>query len=668
MRAFGGFVKRCAIAAVTVTAVLGTCTAAVAASAGTGSSADGTVAAKSGGQERLAVKAPSRSTTAPPDASGDLSTVVATVGHGGYTAAGTAMRNLGYGTISITGVPKGATVASATLLWDVLGDSASPAFAAGTFGGRAITGTEWASGASPCWPVSANFSYEANVTSLVDGNGSYQLAGFASGQSDGADPWNSGSTPPLLEGASLVVIYRDASMPESTIQIAEGASETDQGASATATLDGFTVSAAPAVKTTYVVADGQAAGNTATFDGTTLPGVGFPGDDPQAAAHYSQGNLWDTVTTDVSADVTPGDTSANMAVTGYGDCLVWVGQVLDVSSGPVLGLGDSVAAGYGLASGEGYGTDSPSAYPVLLAQKIGVPVRDYAVEGACTVDNLAVGCDKKSVADQLAEVEKDTSFTPSLITLDVGANDINFSGCIQYIFGNSDYTAANPADPCYGPTLQAKLAALQANLHSDLSRITAAYPHATVLVMDYYNPFPGPAQAACTLFDGLNLVSWYHKYGSWLTVLQNYFGDTAQFNAQVSANQSTTAATAQGIIDGLNGAINAAAAGLATVITTGDFAGHDICQLSPQWLFSPKLLVELSWHGHSATFPLTGGQYCQYPNANELALDQKLKYTFVDTPVGASASIIPTVNCMPHPTVAGQQAIANDFYQQSGTP
>jgi hypothetical protein len=280
--------------------------AAVAASAGTGSSADGTVAAKGGGQERLAVQAPSRSATAPPDASGDLSTVVATVGHGGYTAAGTAMRNLGYGTISITGVPKGATVASATLLWDVLADSASPAFAAGAFGGRAITGTEWASGASPCWPVSANFSYEANVTSLVTGNGSYQLAGFASGQSDGADPWNSGSTPPLLEGASLVVIYRDESMPESTIQIAEGASETDQGASATATLDGFTVSAAPAVKTTYVVADGQAAGNTATFDGTTLPDVGFPGDDPQAAAHYSQGNLWDTVTTDVSADVTPG--------------------------------------------------------------------------------------------------------------------------------------------------------------------------------------------------------------------------------------------------------------------------------------------------------------------------------------------------------------------------
>ena len=72
------------------------------------------------------------------------------------------MRNLGCGTISVTGVPAGATVKSATLLWDVLADQADPTFAQGTINGSPITGTEWASGVSPCWPVASNWSYEAD--------------------------------------------------------------------------------------------------------------------------------------------------------------------------------------------------------------------------------------------------------------------------------------------------------------------------------------------------------------------------------------------------------------------------------------------------------------------------------------------------------------------------
>ena len=289
-------------------------------------SGEGTVAARSRSRARTTVKhaAASASLTA----TGALSTVVSETVNGGYTAAGIGMRNLGYGMISITGVPPGAAVKSATLLWDVLANQADPTLAQGTFNGNLISGTEWASGTSPCWPVSSNFSYEADVTSLVTGNGSYALAGFATGQNDGADPWNVGSAAPLLEGASLVVVYQLASMPQTAIQIAEGATETDSGNAAAATLGGFTASAHPSATTTYIVADGQEAGNTAAFNGTTLPGVSFPGADPQAVPNYSQGNLWDTVTADVSSLVSPGDTSASLAVTGYGDCLVWVGQVL----------------------------------------------------------------------------------------------------------------------------------------------------------------------------------------------------------------------------------------------------------------------------------------------------------------------------------------------------
>src|SRR5580658_1344314 len=40
--------------------------------------------------------------------------------NGGYESAGVAMRNLGYGTIDLTGIPSGSTVEYAYLLWDVL--------------------------------------------------------------------------------------------------------------------------------------------------------------------------------------------------------------------------------------------------------------------------------------------------------------------------------------------------------------------------------------------------------------------------------------------------------------------------------------------------------------------------------------------------------------------
>lgn len=322
-----------AVVAVTVGVVTAVGTTPVAHAA---NGAEGTVAAKSMSSAVQHTTLQHAAAT-PSDATGALSTVLTAQGTDGYTAAGIGMRNLGYGTIDITGIPKGATVKSATLMWDILADSSAASFAQGTFADTAINGTAWASGASPCWPVASNFSYEADVTALVHGNGDYQLSGFTTGESDGADPWNVGSTSPLLEGASLIVIYQETSLPPSNIQIAEGATETDSGNSAQATLDGFRASSTPAATTTYIVADGQEQGNTASFDGTVLPGVGFPGADPQAVPNYSLGNLWDTVTANVSTYVQSGDTSADLAVTGNDDCLVWVGQVLSVQQ-PAVGI------------------------------------------------------------------------------------------------------------------------------------------------------------------------------------------------------------------------------------------------------------------------------------------------------------------------------------------
>jgi lysophospholipase L1-like esterase len=641
------------------------------ATASGGPGGNGTVAAKTSHNVKAAFVHAAASSTA----TGDLSTVTSQVLHGGYTAAGIGMRNLGYGTISITGVPAGATVKSATLLWDILADSSDPTFAQGTLDGQPVTGTQWASGNSPCWPTSSNFSYEADVTSLVQGNGSYALDGFASGDTNGQDPWTVGSDPPLLEGASLVVIYQLASLPEVTVQIAEGATETDSGNSATATLNGFTVGQKPSLTTTYIVADGQEAGNTASFDGTTLPGVGFPGADPQAVPNYSQGNLWDTVTADVSSYASSGDTSASATVTGNADCLVWVGQVLSVvTSGTVLGFGDSVAAGYGLGNSQG-NPDNPGAYPAILAADLGDSVQNFAWEGACA-SSTEPGCIAQSVNWQIGQVPDDV--TPSLITLTVGADDINFGSCFVDIFLLGDLYLRSPSDPCSRTKLDQSLSLFQTALASDLSTIKAKYPGVPILVMNYYNPLPPPPganHAVCALSDFPTLLYELSQLDQstqqgLLATLDDVLLTPGRFADDVRTVQGQIYNDAQAVITKLNAAIDtvAAAAGATTVAT--DFSGHDICAEGSEWVFSPDATASLSLQILTIhkTEQLTwgGDEVCPDPIPSSHELNFRFSRTSTTRWFSASISIAVGTNCVPHPNHAGQTAIAGDFKQASG--
>jgi len=636
-----------------------------AAAAPQGNPGAGTAKAKVTQAQRATVNHASMSSSAA--ATGALSTVLSETVHGGYVAAGIGMRNLGYGTISIAGIPSGATVKSATLLWDILADSSSSSFTQGTLNGQAFTGTQWASGISPCWPVGSNFSYEADVTSMVTGNGSYKLAGFATGQSDGADPWTSGSTAPLDEGASLVVVYQLASSPEVTVQIGEGATETELGNTATATLDGFTVGAQPSATTTYIVADGQLPGNTASFDGTTLPGVSFPGNDPQAVPHYSQGNLWDTVTTDVSSDMNPGDTSAAIGVTGNEDCLVWVGQVLSVSSGAVLAFGDSVAAGYGLGPSQG-NNDNPAAYPSVLAGKLGYGSLNEAVEGECAAAEN--GCPDPSQAVDWQIKQVPASYQPSLITLTVGANDIDFADCLQSIIVGGDLSLTSKSDPCTPKNLRKSLGIFETNLKSDLTTLKDKYPGVPIMVMDYYNPFPQaptgvhlacPFSTAATLF-------YEHAQLGWAGAVYMALEEPALFALEARTVQGRIYKDAGSVLGQVNAAINTAASGLATVVNTNDFAGHDICS-SDQWVFSPTFQIDMSLSiatiTNSAHLSIGGDEVCPDPIP---PLDKNIKVSakFSEKFVGLSGSvnIAGGTNCLPHPTETGQASIAQDYLNQ----
>lgn len=259
---------------------------------------------------------------------------------GGYVAAGVAMRNLGHGTIHLTALPTGAKVVRAFLDWDILATS-STSIAGGTFDGHSIIGTLIGQGGSPCWAPAANYSFQANVTSFVTGNGTYVLTDFPSGVTTGVTPQVE-STAPMSEGATLVVVYRDTASPSEEVVIDGGATENGSALIYKQSIGKFTVATQHAA-TTFIVSDGQGYADTgATFNGAKVVTT-FTGHTHMTNATYSRypgaattglggGNFWDTDTVTVSSLVAPGATSVKAALGGETyDCLVWVGQVFSTT-------------------------------------------------------------------------------------------------------------------------------------------------------------------------------------------------------------------------------------------------------------------------------------------------------------------------------------------------
>src|SRR5262245_28982179 len=256
---------------------------------------------------------------------------------GGYVAAGVGMRNLGSGNITISGIPSKSKVVRAFLYWDILNSGDSPLLSMGNFNGKAIQGALVGSGGDPCWIGGSNFAYRADVTSLVKGNGVYHLTGFASGDTSGASPFSSTPVFPLLEGATLVVIYSNNSMPAVDIVLVEGSDLVVGPYSLT--VDGFQASN-PVTFAQYTSfgADGQHVGTCAIGEQTFFNGSLISTSDWDGADGPNQ--MWDTHTHDVTALIAPGATSASIYYPGNTcDCLVWVGAIVAVSAADTDGDG-----------------------------------------------------------------------------------------------------------------------------------------------------------------------------------------------------------------------------------------------------------------------------------------------------------------------------------------
>jgi hypothetical protein len=123
------------------------------------------------------------------------------------------------------------------------------------------------------------------------------------------------------------------------------------------------------------------------------------------------------------------------------------------------------------------------------------------------------------------------------------------------------------------------------------------------------------------------------------------------------------------VLKQLNAAINTTAGGSAKVVNTDDFAGHDICAHGSEWVFSPTFAIEMSLKvgpaGGSAHLSVGGDEVCPDPVSSvdkNFTISEQFTNSFLH--ISGSLNIAGGLNCLPHPTVAGQTAIAGDFLNQ----
>jgi hypothetical protein len=377
-----------------------------------------------------------------------------------------------------------------------------------------------------------------------------------------------------------------------------------------------------------------------------------------------------------------------LAVAGM--ALVAGGVVLATRSGPptapspstsirAVALGDSVPYGHGLANPyrtprvglpTTWVSQPPStlAYPSEVARSLGLTMRVRPTNCRLTGDQLAVSGAVADAADNTARdgqcplppqqarnlsdevTAADLARHPArLVLLQDGADDIDFSRCLEYELVHALGVGVGIGTNCVvngtvTPPVAAELSNVRASLADAIERMA---PHAgRIAVLDYYQPIPGPAQivddaAASGLHT--NLVC-----------------------AGLKTDAVATDAAAQVVLTALNkavaGAVADARAHHVTNVTLVDIAtafhGHGMCTQAP-WVFSGEPLPDttlaadiervLAATSCDATHALVGAIPCASLAAKAHQAEQDLEGY-----VWRAA----------HPTAAGQRAIAAALERQ----
>jgi hypothetical protein len=254
-----------------------------------------------------------------------------TVGNTDYAMFGFGgMRGIGTGTITVTGLS--GSVTRAVLVWQgPTNSAATSANAAVTFAGTAVTGTNIGQSSDNCWGFTNSQAYQADVTSLVPGNGVYALANFV--KPGGID----------INGVSLLVFYNDGNAANNRDIVVFLGNDSNQAnsfdpAGWNAVLNGINYSSGTATLR-LIVGDGQTFDDNGAKINTTVivpPGQNWDGNTVPngASAPSTNGGLWDHSAYNITALLTPGINNLTMTDSGSGsDCLSLVSVIFDLPAG-----------------------------------------------------------------------------------------------------------------------------------------------------------------------------------------------------------------------------------------------------------------------------------------------------------------------------------------------
>ncbi|ANN35816.1 hypothetical protein A9498_31130 (plasmid) [Bacillus thuringiensis serovar coreanensis] len=265
---------------------------------------------------------------------------------GDCVAKGIGMRNRGFGTINMKEtIPEGSTIYKAFLYWAVLRLDFQAVNARGVCNGVPITGESIASSIAPsCGNAGSMDVFRADVTGIAT-DGLNILTGFPSGDTDSSSPLVK-ATFPLLEGASLILIFTNPNSMLKNIIIHDGG-VTFCNHTVSTTFSNFQIAESPEAKTFYIVAGSQATspGHQAICNNVVVAGPtanlrssnAFNGQDGINAGIDPSTGLWDTLEVDVSPVVHPGDRSVLTAVAASHaeeNRLTYIAQAFSVNVSP----------------------------------------------------------------------------------------------------------------------------------------------------------------------------------------------------------------------------------------------------------------------------------------------------------------------------------------------
>ena len=261
-----------------------------------------------------------------------------------------------------------------------------------------------------------------------------------------------------------------------------------------------------------------------------------------------------------------------------------------------------------------------------------------------------------------------TGLSPKLITVTVGANDIDFADCLLSAIKKGDVFLQGATDPCSPAILtpdtkgpDAQHPGLRENLTNDLETLRAKYPSAPIDVMQYYNMFPpAPSTGAplCAISE-VSTITHLRAIGiSWPSIANLVILHHGTFTTDAENVQEDLYDAAQGVLTKINEAIEEAAGKVSgTTLVPADFSGHDMCEHGEEWVFAPTAFATVKLLGASAGLSYVGAQRCPDP-VSKAEHNYDVGATFRAGSVEAGVRL---TNCIPHPTTAGQEVLANAF-------